>query len=104
MKTKNIIVKYLSFTDAKESNNTKNYPHSGLFVVSINGDTQFSDLRMVDKSLPTTQMVVPECVFNNMVHEIEANEVLPVIEQKTESGMSDNDFILEFSKILLSKK
>jgi hypothetical protein len=106
MKAINVTIKIIEFTDPKEACQTKNYPHSGFFIVRVNGEVNQSDLRTIDKSIPTTQMVMPETLFNGLVmsNEIKFEENLPVTELKSMSGTSDNDFILEFSKILLSKK
>lgn len=107
MKAINVTIKIIEFTDPKEANQTKNYPHSGFFIVRVNGEnTHQSDLRTIDKSVPTTQMIMPETFFNGLVTSIEVRneEILPVAELKSVAGSSDNDFILEFSKILLSKK
>ena len=64
MKYKKVVVKYINFTDIKEANATKNYPHNGLFVVKVdNGEVVHSELRFIDKSMPTSIFVAPESVL-----------------------------------------
>lgn len=109
MKYKKVVVKYINFTDIKEANATKNYPHNGLFVVKVdNGEVVHSELRFIDKSMPTSVFVAPESVFNGFIYETkdypEENELVAKIEEKTYQGQTDNGFILEFSKILLNSK
>jgi len=91
---KRVAIKYIDFKSYDEANENINYPSSGLFVVRMENGP--SDLRLVDKSIANNYCVVPEHIFNNCCE---------IIEEKTESeSVIDKDFILEFSKILLSKK
>lgn len=91
---KRVEIKYIDFKSYDEANESINYPSSGLFVARLGSGT--SDLRFVDKSLKDNYCVAPENVFNNCCE---------IIEEKIESeSVIDKDFILEFSKILLSKK
>lgn len=112
MKPKHLKINYLEFDDHKQASENKNYPHSGLFIARVNDDT--SDLRFVDKSVQKNVCIVPESVFNSIAHESEVAELeytatidTSQIKGEPEAlqfGKTDNNFILEFSKILLSKK
>ena len=89
---------------------TKNYPDNGLYVVTIkNKDSEIvqSDLRFIEKSSPTTLFIAPEVIFNGVLRDIEVPEPkgLELVQMQGEvQGMTANDFILNFSKILLNRK
>lgn len=96
----------ITFKDMKSAHETKNYPSNGLYLVSI--EDANSDFRFVDKSIPSTNCIAPTSVFLGvMVDELQTQtELISELKSEPESSgfMSDNNFILEFSKILLAKK
>ena len=105
MKTKKFIpIHEIEFENHAESMKNKSYPNSGLFLVKITDGIE--DLRFVDKSMPTNLCICPKSVFFGEVSDqITTIEELPTIEQvKPVSGFSENDFILDFTKILLNRK
>lgn len=106
MESKSVKVSYVEFTDLKEAMENKNYPESGFYVVKISEDN--SDLRFIDKSSKLNFCICPESVFNGVekyaVIPPQQLEVIPEYEVLPSQSMSDNSFILEFSKILLNKK
>lgn len=109
MKTKTVVIPYIEFKDLNEALETKKYPHSGLFIVTIKIDDEImqSDLRVVNKLVQKTHLIVPEKIFNSILPEMEIPEPkgLEVIQMEGEvQGMTANDFILNFSKILLNHK
>ena len=40
MKTKTVVIPYIEFKDLNEALETKKYPHSGLFIVTIKIDDE----------------------------------------------------------------
>lgn len=115
MKHKTVIIPYLTFLTDKEASDSSRYPHSGLFVVTIDDRKQTktvdekdvfrSDLRLVDKNLPHAQCLVPEERFNKILHEFEVPEVKnEIVSQPKLDGYTSNDFIIEFTKTLLNLK
>lgn len=98
-------VKEITFSDYKTSDDNKNYPESGLYLVSVEVANQ-SDLRFVNKSYPTNHCICPASIYDGLNLKIEA---LPKVEteelkQEIHSGFVSENFVLEFSKILLNKK
>lgn len=87
----------------------QNFPHSGLFFVTVDKEDlpTTKDLCWVNKSQKTHQFISPELMFNSEIADQIVTQTESLLELKSEpesSGlMSDNNFILEFSKILLKK-
>lgn len=101
-----IPLREISFKTMDLSMKSQNYPSSGLYLVVVE-DTNNSDIRFIDKSTPSCIFIAPTSPFlGAMIDEIETqtefvSEELP---PANSNSMSNNDFILEFSKILLTKK
>ena len=102
-------VKKIEFDDGIKANENANYPDSGFFLTTVKKEkvTQ-SDLRFVDKSLPHNICIAPASAFYGVLFQMKEEptetEIVATIEEKRYQGQSDNDFILQFSQILLNKK
>lgn len=107
MKTKTLKLNYIEFEDFKTASDPKKYPESGFYISSVL-ETKTSDLRMVNKYTGLNLLIMPEDQFDSIgkyvIVETEEPTVLETNEVIPSGTMSDNNFILEFSKILLNKK
>jgi len=101
-----INIETIRFDTTSESNQCKNYPNSGLFMVKVANGT--NDLVFVDGRQEYVIYVCPENVFNNIFAikktSDSVEELKPSNELIQESIKYDGDFILEFARILLNRK
>lgn len=107
MKHEKVLIKYISFLTEKDASNNVNYPHSGLFIATVENEIEVirSDLIFVDKNLPHAQYIVPEDIFNKIVNQMEIpEEEIKIEPQQKLEGFTSNDFIIEFTKTLLNIK
>lgn len=87
----------------------QNFPHSGLFIVTVDKEDMpiAKDLCWVNKSQKIQFFISPELLFSSEIADqlVTQTELLSEIKQEPQSNsmMSENNFILEFSKILLKK-
>ena len=114
----------------KEHVETKDFPESGIYILHRKGKVESNDFVFVDKNFPHVMFICPIDVFDKLNLEIPEEEIIckyneskektteekkhPALLnfEKTElpkaelisDGMVSADFVLEFAKILLSKK
>lgn len=101
-----IEVKEIEIQDHIEAMLNHNYPASGLYLVRTN---KSSDLRLIDKSFQNNICICPESAYKSMG--LDAS-VLPKQEEitnmstfiTTPPGYVSEEFVLDFAKLLLSKK
>lgn len=101
-------VKEIKFANHEEAQKNKNYPDSGFYIVEI--EEMHTDLRFVDRSTSLNLMICPKSVFDglqfmavNPDHHKEP-EVLTTLETVPPTGYVSENFILDFTKILLNQK
>lgn len=103
---KTINIETIRFDDVAKSNECKNYPYSGLFMVKVANGT--NDLRLVNKNDLYNNYVCPESIFNDVFELQEKPKTIEGLNQTAElvqeSIKYEGDFILEFARILLNRK
>jgi len=101
-----INIETIRFDTTSESNQCKNYPNSGLFMVKVANGT--NDLVFVDGRQEYTIYVCPENIFNDIFEHKKTSdsikELIPTNELIQEKIKYEGDFILEFARILLNRK
>lgn len=97
----------IEFSEKQDSFKSENYPHSGLFIVKDNLN-KTTDIRFVNNSFSFVLCIAPDDVFIRECN-VQTVEALTDTETKTElktnfNSEIDQNFILEFTKILLNRK
>lgn len=105
----NLEVKKIEIECGKDEFKTKSFPESGFYLRKVTGEgTEFTDLVFVDKSQPNIMCICPKSVYDG-ISKISAlkpekdHGILTAIEAKP-NGMVSENFVLDFTKILISKK
>ena len=104
MSRKLVPINEISFKDHKSAGANINYPESGFYLVAV--EDAGTDLRFVDKSVPSNMCIAPKSVFlGTMGDQITTETELHFESQEVPAfvGHSENNFVLDFAKILLKK-
>lgn len=96
-------IKEITFETSELANNSKSYPHSGLFLVT-NNEIGIIDLRFIDKGAKINYFICPESVFNGTIRTTIVEDEPKIIEHPKSNDSSNNEFVLEFARILLNRK
>jgi hypothetical protein len=94
---KNLKIKEINFLIGDTRGLTKSYPSSGLFISRLEGG--ISDFILVNKDVEFVFFICPEETFNYIFK----GEEKTVISEPNNDTYKE-DFILEFSRILLNRK
>lgn len=102
-------VKKIEFECGKDEFKTKSFPESGFYLRTVTGEgTGFTDLVFVDKSLPNIKCICQKSVFDGLQHlavkKLEEPKVITTNEVLPPNGMVSENFVLDFTKILIGKK
>lgn len=102
-------VKSIEFQSLTEANKSKNYSESGFYLRTVTDEDHNSqELVFVDKSFPQTHFVCPKSVYDGLqflaIKPLEEPKVLTSNEVLPPNGMVSENFVLDFTKILIGKK
>lgn len=102
---KTVQIHEITFESSKETFESEKYPNSGLFIVE-DLDTNLTDVRFVNKEINYVLGIAPDDIFFRLCKPTTIiNKQNPDTELKSVFYSEiDQNFILEFTKLLLNRK